>query len=72
VSDQPIRVVLDTSAVIGYAHGSINVGESHRRGHRRGRGSLCHGVAVLLRVYPNCVSGQQGPTNDRIDGALGE
>jgi hypothetical protein len=27
VSDQPIRVVLDTSAVIAYAHGSLNVGE---------------------------------------------
>jgi integrase len=33
---------------------------------------LGHGVAVLLRVYANCVSGQQGPMNDRIDGALGE
>jgi hypothetical protein len=27
VSDQPIRVVPDTSAIIAYAHGSLNVGE---------------------------------------------
>jgi predicted nucleic acid-binding protein len=27
VSDRPVRVVLDTSAIIAYTHGSIDVGE---------------------------------------------
>jgi hypothetical protein len=27
VSDRPIRVVLDTSAIVAYTHGSIDVGE---------------------------------------------
>jgi integrase len=31
-----------------------------------------HGVAVLLRVYANCLDGQQDTMNDRIDEALGE
>jgi hypothetical protein len=33
---------------------------------------LGHGVAVLLRVFANCISGQQDSMSDRIDGALGE
>jgi integrase len=33
---------------------------------------LGHGVAVLLRVYANCISEQQDSMNDRIDGALGD
>ena len=32
---------------------------------------LGHSVVVLLRVYANCVSGQQDPMNERIDAALG-
>jgi integrase len=32
---------------------------------------LGHSVAMLLKVYANCVDGQQGEMNDRIDGALG-
>jgi integrase len=31
---------------------------------------LGHGVAVLLRVYANCIDGQEGEVNDRIAGAL--
>jgi rRNA-processing protein FCF1 len=27
VSDRPVRVVLDTSAIMAYVHGSIDVGE---------------------------------------------
>ncbi len=30
-----------------------------------------HGVAVLLKVYANCIDGQAGPANKRIDDALG-
>jgi integrase len=33
---------------------------------------LGHSVAVLLRVYANCIDGQQDTMNDRIDGALGD
>ena len=31
-----------------------------------------HGVAVLLKVYANCIDGQAGPANQRISDALGE
>jgi integrase len=31
-----------------------------------------HGVAVLLRVYANCIDGQAGPANQRIGDALDE
>jgi integrase len=31
-----------------------------------------HGVAVLLRVYANCIDGQAGPANQRINDALDE
>ena len=31
-----------------------------------------HGVAVLLKVYANCIDGQAGAANQRIGGALGE
>jgi hypothetical protein len=31
-----------------------------------------HGVAVLLKVYANCIDGQAGPANRRIGDALGE
>ncbi len=31
-----------------------------------------HGVAVLLRVYANCIDGQAGPANQRISDALDE
>jgi integrase len=31
-----------------------------------------HGVAVLLKVYANCIDGQAGPANERIGDALGE
>ncbi|HEY7432175.1 MAG TPA: tyrosine-type recombinase/integrase [Streptosporangiaceae bacterium] len=31
-----------------------------------------HGVAVLLRVYANCIDGQAGPANQRIGDALEE
>ena len=30
-----------------------------------------HGVAVLLKVYANCIDGQAGPANQRIDDPLG-
>jgi integrase len=30
-----------------------------------------HGVAVLLKVYANCIDGQDGPANQRISDALG-
>lgn len=30
-----------------------------------------HGVAVLLKVYANCIDGQDGPANQAIDDALG-
>ncbi len=33
---------------------------------------LGNGVAVLLRVYANCMDGQEGPANNMIDEALGE
>ena len=33
---------------------------------------LGHGVAVLLRVYANCLDGQDNVMNDRIEDALGE
>jgi hypothetical protein len=29
-----------------------------------------HGVAVLLKVYANCIDGQAGAANQRIDDAL--
>jgi hypothetical protein len=29
-----------------------------------------HGVAVLLKVYANCIDGQAGPSNQRISDAL--
>ena len=29
-----------------------------------------HGVAVLLKVYANCIDGQAGPANQRISDAL--
>ena len=29
-----------------------------------------HGVAVLLKVYANCIDGQAGPANQRITDAL--
>jgi integrase len=32
---------------------------------------LGHGVAVLLRVYANCIDGGDDTINDRIGGALG-
>jgi integrase len=32
---------------------------------------LGHSVAVLLRVYANCIDGQDGLMNGRIDDALG-
>ncbi|MGH3274068.1 MAG: hypothetical protein ACRDNZ_07045 [Streptosporangiaceae bacterium] len=31
-----------------------------------------HGLAVLLRVYANCIDGQAGAVNGRIGAALGE
>ena len=31
-----------------------------------------HGVAVLLKVYANCIDGQAGPANQRISDALNE
>ena len=31
-----------------------------------------HGVAVLLKVYANCIDGQAGPANQRISDALDE
>ena len=31
-----------------------------------------HSVAVLLKVYANCIDGQAGPANQRIDNALHE
>ena len=31
-----------------------------------------HGVAVLLKVYANCIDGQAGAANQRISDALGE
>ena len=31
-----------------------------------------HGVAVLLKVYANCIDGQAGAANQRIGDALGE
>ena len=31
-----------------------------------------HGVAVLLKVYANCIDGQAGVANQRIDDALDE
>jgi hypothetical protein len=32
---------------------------------------LGHSVAVLLRVYANCIDGGKDGINDRIGGALG-
>jgi hypothetical protein len=32
---------------------------------------LGHSVAVLLRVYANCIDGGDGSSNGRIDDALG-
>jgi hypothetical protein len=29
-----------------------------------------HGVAVMLKVYANCIDGQAGPANQRINDAL--
>jgi integrase len=31
-----------------------------------------HGVAVLLKIYANCIDGQAGPANQRISDALEE
>ena len=31
-----------------------------------------HGVAVLLKVYANCIDGQAGAANDRFSDALGQ
>ena len=31
-----------------------------------------HGVAVLLKVYANCIDGQAGAANKRINDALDE
>jgi hypothetical protein len=31
-----------------------------------------HGVAVLLKVYANCIDGQASAANQRIGDALGE
>ncbi|MGI8448057.1 MAG: hypothetical protein ACR2MP_12940 [Streptosporangiaceae bacterium] len=30
-----------------------------------------HGVVILLKVYSNCIDGQDGPASQRINGALG-
>ena len=31
-----------------------------------------HGIAVLLKVYANCIDGQASAANQRIGGALDE
>jgi hypothetical protein len=31
-----------------------------------------HGIAVLLKVYANCIDGQAGAANQRINDALDE
>jgi hypothetical protein len=64
-------LVLDTSALVAYAAGSVDVGEPVIEVHNEG-GRAIIPFACLVEAAQQCIDGDDDLVNVRIEGALGD